>query len=447
MDGEKEPSDVCKNILFLKIFQTFRMAIQPSKLIIAFLAVTSICLAGWIMDFSNTVAAKTGPRGRIIETELKHYMNDPDKVEAYIARIGKSGDHTGVFSTLWLFGAEKFHGALNCLFKFDVPGVAENIAEYFKAITWAVRHHLLYCIIFFFIILVVISIAGGAICRIAALQFAQDEKPGLTEALRFSINKFTSFVTSPLVPMAIIIFIGLFIFLLGLLGNIPRAGELIMGIFMLLALIAGALIAVVSIGTVAGFNLMFPAVAYDGSDCFDAISRSFSYVYAKPWRMGFYTVIAAVYGAICYVFVRFFAFLILWCTHRFLQLGVLGDNKKLAAIWPGPTFMNLVDQPDLAAANWSLTVAAVMVYLLLLAVVVLVVSFIISFYFSANTIIYSLMRNKVDNTALEDVYTLSEEIDTEPTPTESKPEEAEPESKTKTPPEPETKPDSSSSTE
>jgi len=226
---------------------------------------------------------------------------------------------------------------------------------------------------------------------------------------------------------------------------------LIMGIFMLLALIAGALIAVVSIGTVAGFNLMFPAVAYDGSDCFDAISRSFSYVYAKPWRMGFYTVIAAVYGAICYVFVRFFAFLILWCTHRFLQLGVLGDNKKLAAIWPGPTFMNLVDPPDLAAANWSQTVAAVMVYMLLLAVVVLVVSFIISFYFSANTIIYSLMRKKVDNTALEDVYTLSEEIDTELTPTESKAEEAEPksepESKPETQPESETKPDSSSSTE
>ncbi len=447
MGDEKEASNVCKNILFLKIFQTFRMAIQPSKLIIAFLAVTSICLAGWIMDFSNTVVVRTDPRGRIIETELQHYMNDPDKVEAYIARTGKSGDHTGVFSTLWRFGAGRFHDALNCLFKFDIPGVVANIAEYFKAVTWAVRYHLLYFIIFFFIILVVISIAGGAICRIAALQFAQDEKPGLTEALRFSVKKFTSFVTSPLVPMAIIIFIGLFIFLLGLIGNIPRAGELIMGIFMLLALIAGALIAVVSIGTVAGFNLMFPAVAYDGSDCFDAISRSFSYVYAKPWRMGFYTVTAAVYGAICYVFVRFFAFLILWCTHRFLQLGVLGDNKKLAAIWPGPTFMNLVDPPDLAAANWSQTVAAVMVYMLLLAVVVLVVSFIISFYFSANTIIYSLMRNKVDNTALEDVYTLSEEIDTELTPTESEPEKAKRKSKAKKQPEPETEPEESPSTE
>ncbi len=391
------------------------MAIQPSKLIIAFLAVAVICLAGWIMDFSNTVVAVKGPQGRIIETELKVYLASPKHLDSYIKRAGESADHTGVFSTLWHFAAGRFHDALNRLFKFDIPGVAANIRDYVRALGWAYSYHTIYCIIFAIIKLVVIAIAGGAICRISALQFARDEKPGLTEALRFSVGKITSFVTAPLVPLAIIIFIGFFIFLLGLIGSIPIAGELIMGIFMFLALIAGALVTVVLIGAIAGFNLMFPAVAYDGSDCFDAISRSFSYVYAKPWRMGFYTIIAAVYGAICYVFVRFFAFLLLWVTHLSLQFGVLGDNKKLTTIWSGPEFMNLCDPPDLAAANWSQTVAAVLVYLLLLAVVVLVVSFIISFYFSANTVIYSLMRKKVDNTALDDVYSPFEQVDTEPT--------------------------------
>ncbi len=412
MGDEKDSSNVCQNILFLKIFQTFRMAIQPSKLIIAFLAVTSICLAGWIMDFSDTVVAVKDAQGKVIRTELESYMAGPDQFNEFITKTGKIGHRTGVFSTLWRFGSEKYHNALDRLFAFDLPGVAANIRDCFKAVTWAVKEQLLYCILFFLIQLVVISIAGGAICRISALQFAQDEKPGLTEALRFSINKFTSFVTSPLIPMVIIIIIGLFIFLLGLIGNIRWAGELIMAIFMLLALIAGAFIAVASIGTVAGFSLMFPAVAYDGSDCLDAINRSFCYVYAKPWRMGFYTAITAVYGSLCYIFVRFFAFLLLLCTHLFLQLGL--NDKKLAAIWPEPTFTKLVDMPNLAAANWSVTIAAVVVYLLLLAVVALLVSFIISFYFSANTIIYSLMRKKVDNTALDDVYSPFEDVDTEP---------------------------------
>jgi hypothetical protein len=39
-----------------------------------------------------------------------------------------------------------------------------------------------------------------------------------------------------------------------------------------------------------------------------------------------------------------------------------------------------------------------------------VASFIISFYFSSNTVIYALMRNQVDETPLETVYTETAEI-------------------------------------
>jgi len=430
MVSEKESSKVFDDLLFPKIFKTFRMAIQPTKLIIAFLALAIICLAGWIMDFSETVIATEGTQGKI--TELDIYMTNPAQVDSYIEGFKGKSQGTGVFSTLWRFSATKFQGAVDSVFAHNIPGVVKNIVDYFKAVGWALRHHPVYCIIFFIIKLAVISIAGGAICRIAALQFAGGEKPGLTEALRFSIKRFTSFFTAPLVPVGIIIFIGLFIFLLGLIGNIPWAGELIMGIFMLLALIAGALIAVVLIGAFAGFNLMFPAVAYDGSDCFDAISRSFSYVYAKPWRMGFYTAIAAVYGAICYTFVRFFTFLLLGATHRTLQLGVWAENSKevdkLTAIWPKPEFMNLLGSSNVVTTNWAESLAAFLVLLCLLGVVGLVVSFIISFYFSANTIIYSLMRNQVDNTALEDIYKYNDEAEIEPATTEPKTDEAKPDS-------------------
>jgi hypothetical protein len=58
---------------------------------------------------------------------------------------------------------------------------------------------------------------------------------------------------------------------------------------------------------------------------------------------------------------------------------------------------------------------------LLWGVIGLIVSFIMSFYFSANTIIYALMRNRVDNTALDDIYTPRfNETTIEPTIAESK---------------------------
>ena len=88
--------------------------------------------------------------------------------------------------------------------------------------------------------------------------------------------------------------------------------------------------------------------------------------------------------------------------------------------------MNLSGSSGLAVANWSQSAAAFLVHLFLLVVVGLVASFLISFYFSANTIIYSLMRNRVDNTAVEDIYTHSDDVKVEPTTTESKPKESQP---------------------
>jgi len=438
MVSGKESSQLFDDLIFPKIFQTFRMSIQPTKLIITSVALAVICLAGWIMDFSKTVVATTGTQAQL--TELDIYMTGSSQLSSYIEGFREKGKDVGVFSTLWHFSAKKFHGAVDSVFALDLPGIIGNITDFFKALGWALKYHMVYCIIFFIIILAVISISGGAVCRIAALQFARGEKPGLTEALRFSTKRFVNFFTAPLAPIGIIIFIGLFIFLLGLLGNIPRAGELIVGLSMPLALFAGVLVAVIVIGAVAGLNLMFPAVAYDGSDCFDAISRSFSYVYARPWRMAVYTAITAVYGSFCYAFVRLFAFLLLWITRWLLQLGLWADNgskeiNKLAAIWPKPELRYLVRFSPPAEANWTEWAAAFLVYLSLLVIVGLVVSFIISFYLSANTIIYSLMRNKVDNTAFEDIYMQFDEAEVEPAANELLPQEKPPS------PEPESQPD------
>jgi len=418
MVSGKESSKFTDELLFTKIFQAFRMAIQPTKFIITFSALAIISLAGRLMDFTKTVTVARNSDGETVLTELQFYMTDPAKVNTFIENYKQStGD--GVFFTLWHFGSEKFHNILKELFELNLTSVAANTADCLTALRWALRYHLLYCIIFIAVILVVTSFAGGAICRIAALQVAHGEKPGLTEALRFSIKRFTSFVTAPLAPLTIIAFIGIFIFILGLLGNIPRAGEIIVGLGMPLAIFAGVLITVVALGTVAGFNLMFPAIAYDGSDCFDSISRSFSYVYARPWRMLAYTSIAFVYGSICYIFVRFFAFLSLLISHWFLRLGLWAMNdgqqvNKLEAIWPEPELMKLIDPSGLAATNWTEKLAAFLVSLFVLVVIGLIVSFIINFYFSANTVIYSLLRHKVDNTAFEDIYTPPDEPEIEP---------------------------------
>jgi hypothetical protein len=408
MGGENQASQILDGLLFPKIFRSFRMAVQPSKLIIALGMIAAIALAGWLMDLHTTVVTTPGTNRR--ETELNIFLTSPERVKSYIERYSDSKQRRGVFSTLWGLGRETFHGTLAEMFAFNVSGVLRNVTEYIGAVQWAVRFHTIYFLIFAGLTLCVASVGGGAICRIAALQFARDEKPGIMEAVRFSLKRFVSFASTPLVPIGMVIVIGACTTLLGLTANIPFGlGELIAGILTPLALVGGAIIAVVLIGTVAGFNLMFPAVAYNGSDGLDAVSRSFNYVYTRPWRMAFYTMASAVYGAICYIFVRFFAFLLLWSTYRGLRLGAVLDSAlglpdKIAAIWPEPSFSRLLAYST-ATGSRSESAAAFLVYLFALIIVGLVVSFIISFYFSANTVIYSLLRNKVDNTPLEEIYT------------------------------------------
>lgn len=403
MADEQQYRQVYKNLLFPEIFKTFSIAIQPAKIIVAFLAVTLICLAGWIMDFSATVVTTPDTGGKV--TELQVYLTNPDQLQSYIDRYAGETEPAGVFATIWNFAGEKFAQVLSSLFAMNFSGVAANIAEYFKATGWLFRYHPLYSFIFVAINLVIIAVAGGSLCRMAALQFTRGEKPGFTEAIGFGMKKFTSFLTAPLIPLAVIACIGLLIFSLGLLTNIPYIGELILGVSIPFALIAGTLITILSIGLIVGFNLMFPAIAYENSDCFDAVSRSLNYIFIKPWQMGLYTALAAVYGAICYLFLRFFAFLILFTTNKFLQLGIWANSagseiNKLKAIWPEPAFNQLLGTPALNQLNWSESASSFLLRLSLLVVLGLVVAFIISFYFSANTIIYALLRKKVDDTPL-----------------------------------------------
>ena len=406
MAAEEKQSNIFANLYFLNIFKTFRMAIQPSKLIIAFSAVAIICLAGWLMDFSKSVVTTPDTNNRI--TELQIYLASPERLQPYIKGYEQSDGRTGVFSVLWHFASNRFHGALNSLLEFDIPAAAQNIFDYFRAVGWAIRYHYIYCAIFMTIKLAVLAIAGGSIARIAALQFAGGQKPGLIAATRFGISKFRNLFTAPLLPIAIIIGTGLLISILGLIVNIPLIGELILALAIPLILVAGIVIALVLVGTVAGFNLMWPAVAYDGSDCFDVISRTFSYIYNKPWSMTLYTLTAAVYGGICYLFVRLFAFLVLAGAHAFLRLGIFVNSAehldKLAAIWPQPEFMDLLCSTHAAPAIWSQSLSAFIVNIFVSAVVAILVGFVISFYFSANTIIYALMRKKVDDTPTEAIY-------------------------------------------
>jgi hypothetical protein len=275
---------------------------------------------------------------------------------------------------------------------------------------WMISQHTIYFILFAIIFSIIWALFGGAISRIAAVHVARDEKISMTGALRFAIGKFLSFIFAPVIPLAIVLFVGAIVALAAIVNNIPWIGPILVGLLFFLALIAGFVMTLVLLGTVGGFNLMYPTIAVEGSDSFDAISRSFSYVYARPWRMLFYTVIAVLYGALCYFFVRFFIFLMLTLTHHFVDVGTwrnVNSNVPIemwSQMWPAPTFEKLSYEPNWMTLDADQKAGAFLVSFWNYLAIGLLGAFAISFYFSANTIIYYLMRREVDATELDDVY-------------------------------------------
>jgi hypothetical protein len=312
------------------------------------------------------------------------------------------------------FGEERVYNVANPLgvtgHLSGSPGVLQSVTRFFAvAPVWLLTQHPVYFFLQGIFFLVVWSIFGGAICRIAAVHVARDEKLSIRSALMFSSGKFLSFLFAPIIPLIIVVGLGLLVALGSAISGIPYLGPIIVGLLFVLALGAGFLMTLVLFGLIGGFNLMYPTVAVEGSDSFDAISRSFSYLYARPWRLGFYTLVAVVYGAVAYLFVRFFISVVLMLTHSFGGLLVFASADSTLPLWsslwssPGSSGRLSYDIDSLSL-SFAQEIGARLIWLWVHLIVAMLGAFAVCFYFSSNTIIYYLMRREVDATDLDDVY-------------------------------------------
>ncbi|HEY3226933.1 MAG TPA: hypothetical protein VGK61_08075 [Planctomycetota bacterium] len=174
-------------------------------------------------------------------------------------------------------------------------------------------------------ILAIWAYFGGAISRIAAYEIAKDgERIETARALQFARRKFWAFFMSPWVCVIGLAFFFLCNFLGGVVGRVLDfiwVGGPLVALFLPLALLSGFVMTLIGLGTVAGLPLFAPAVAAEGTDAFDAMSRGFSYVYSRPWHYLFYQAVAGLYGAVCVSFVILFA--VTMC-HAGLTAGAAG---------------------------------------------------------------------------------------------------------------------------
>ena len=322
----------------------------------------------------------------------------------------------GPWELFYDYETARLNGAAAAVLSLDLPLL---IGELYRGAwvgpSWALTQHTLYSVLLALWALIVLAVFGGALSRIAAVQVARDEKIGLRSALRFSTGKFVSFLSAPLIPLLVIGLLvaaaAIVMLILSLIGMIPLLGwvpEVGAGLLFPLALIGGFIVALTLVGLVGGLALMYPTIAAEGTDSFDAISRSFSYLFARPWRLAFYALVALAYGVVTFLALRLFVWLALVATHAALRLGSLDEaagTDLIDGLYPRPAapatlsydvpFVNL-DGPESVGA--FLIAAAVYTALALLT------AYALSLFLSLGTIVYFLMRREVDATEMDEVY-------------------------------------------
>ncbi len=126
------------------------------------------------------------------------------------------------------------------------------------------------------------SFFGQAIHRIVSLRIARDEGLTLMEAFRFSVRNWVTVILAPvIIAVAIAFFYGCNA-LAGFFISIPIIGQLLALILLPLATISTLLILLIALGGVFGLPLIGAAAAWERNGSLDAISRAFSYIFARP---------------------------------------------------------------------------------------------------------------------------------------------------------------------
>lgn len=380
----------------LLLFRAFRVAIHPSKLLLAIVFILLVYGIGRSMDL-------IWPAGSTYR-EVGYFLTQlPTRPGGEF-----TGPRSGPFDVFLKWQLTQLHELSKAVLSADLPGIVGSVYNFaFCGPGWGFSNHPIFSTIFGAVLLLGWSIFGGAISRVAAVHVARDEKISVRNALRFSSGKLLSFLFAPVILFLFIGGLGFAIALTNLLFYLPWGlGPAIVGAGFIVTLVAAFIMTLVLFGTVGGFGLMYPTIAVEGSDAFDAISRSFSYFFARPWKLLFYSLVALIYGVITYLFIKLFVYVMFGLIQTF-QVWFLTESLRAdyKLFFPPVSFESLSFSPDYKAMDtFGLKAGSAFLSFWYYLVVCVLGAYAISFYFSAQTIIYYLLRLDVDVTELDDVY-------------------------------------------
>jgi hypothetical protein len=383
---------------WLNIFRTFRLAIGFRALVLSAVAVL-LMATGWAMfgRIFSTESSATGwlqPYADCPWKELTNIVPDqpvllggPAQADEGVTAIKNDSD---VNAFMEKYAQDKKAQSIHE----PLTGSWSILSQpLWKGFGLAVNFRNLLCLLCCGLwSLAIWAFFGAAITRIAVVQLAANERITLGTALRYACSKFFAYFFAPLFPLGGIALAALPIVIIGSLLWFS-AGTFFVGVFLWpVLLICGLVITLLLLGLIFGWPLMWPTISTEGTDSFDALSRSYAYVFQRPLHYLFYIIVASLLGLLGWLLVKNFAAAVVWTTYWSASWGTgaarIDDLMKL-------------DGDKLTGMTYA---GAWMIHFWTGLAKLLAVGFCFSYFWNAYSAIYLLLRRNVDATEMDEVF-------------------------------------------
>lgn len=430
-----------------ELFRCFQVALDPRKLLVAALGILGTALGWYVLStmfFYEAPAADASARDKAQWLLLADLAGPGGKLRTLPWSEDRGPNPYVFISYLSSQPASAWTGTILTYVARQLPVMAEPLTKMLLPVIKMADEHAttvtrIYLILCLFWSVGVWAFAGGVITRIAAVQLSGKDRVSVGGAAAFVSKRYLDYILTPIVPIGIVGAITLGIMLLGMLALIPIVGDILYIVLIPLIILGGIIMTILVLGLV-GYPLMYSTLSVEGSDTFDALSRAYNYVFQAPWTYAWNCIVAIVYGAIVTFFVVFVCSLMVYLGKWALTRTPFSEMTKQKADYlfiysptsfgwqelllkgseiekttqvstvNGRTVVSVVDvNPEKSAAYiksfqvWNWIGTAFTTFWIIL-VFLMMLGFSYSFFWSASTMIYLLMRQKVDDVELDEVY-------------------------------------------
>ena len=247
------------------------------------------------------------------------------------------------------------------------------------------------------------SFVGLAIARVCLLRVTRNETIGIDDAFDFAFDHWLASFGGVSIPLVASFALCVPAALLGLLMTFDFGAAVVSLLWpLVLALATG--MAMLLLGLTYAWPLIISSAACEGQNSFDAMTRSFAYVFQRPINCLGYAVVAMLFGGFCWLIIANLSDSIVDMSYWATSWGanrVGGDLPRIEVL------KGLVSDTETSSESMlSFSQHTIGFWNALIRTIA--ASFLYGLFWCMASTVYLLLRRDVDNTEMDEIYIVDE---------------------------------------